>query len=212
MAWLFHSVETQRRDVTVPLAALVGAGAPAASAAALGLDGARAQQVSIVYEQDGQQRMVRWTLADGKPAALPWAPAAAGPLPAHALAAPLIVRALAEPVPPRSHGLLVAWCFALFMASFAIGPGVCVWLALSELMPTRIRSVGMGLALLLNQGVATAIAAVFLPLTGRYGFHAMFLVWAGCTALYFLIVARYLPETRGKSLEEIEGLFVRRAA
>jgi uncharacterized membrane protein (DUF106 family) len=84
-----------------------------------------------------------------------------------------------------------------------------VWLALSELMPTRIRSVGMGLALLLNQGVATAIAAVFLPLTASYGFHAMFLVWAGCTAVYFFVVARYLPETQGKSLEQIEGLFAR---
>lgn len=201
LAWLFHSVETQRQDVTAPLAALVGTGASAANAHALGLNGARAQQVSIVYEQGGQQRLARLTVAGE--ATLPWDAVSSKPV---------IVRALAEPVPPRSHGLLVAACLALFIGSFAIGPGVCVWLALSELMPTRIRSVGMGLALLLNQGVATAIAAVFLPLTGRYGFHAMFLFWAGCTALYFVIVARFLPETRGKSLEEIEGLFARRAA
>ena len=39
----------------------------------------------------------------------------------------------------------------VFMAFFAVGPGVCVWLALSELMPTRIRSNGMSIALLINQ-------------------------------------------------------------
>jgi MFS family permease len=197
LAWLFHETEAQRTDVTAPMAAVVRTGASAASASDLGLDAGAPQQVTIVYAQDGQQRLVRWSVSGATSAPLPWT------------APPAIVRALAEPVPSQTHGLMAALCLALFMASFAIGPGVCVWLALSELMPTRIRSVGMGLALLLNQGVATAIAAVFLPLTAHYGFHAMFLVWAGCTAVYFFVVARYLPETQGKSLEQIEGLFAR---
>ena len=49
---------------------------------------------------------------------------------------------------------------------------------LSELMPTRIRSVGMGIALLLNQGASTLIAGVFLPVVGRFGYFAMFAFWA----------------------------------
>ena len=57
---------------------------------------------------------------------------------------------------------------------------------LSELMPTRIRSVGMGIALLLNQGVSTLIAAVFLPVVGRFGYFAMFAFWAVCTVIYFV--------------------------
>jgi MFS transporter, SP family, solute carrier family 2 (myo-inositol transporter), member 13 len=80
-------------------------------------------------------------------------------------------------------------------------------LALSELMPTRIRSAGMGIALLINQGVATAIAAVFLPVVGNYGYFAMFLFWAGCTVVYFITAAFFLPETKGKTLEEIEEHF-----
>jgi len=44
-----------------------------------------------------------------------------------------------------------------------MGPGICVWLALSELMPTRIRSNGMSIALLLNEAVGTFISATFLP-------------------------------------------------
>jgi len=82
-----------------------------------------------------------------------------------------------------------------------------VWLALSELMPTRIRSAGMGIALLVNQGVATAIAAVFLPVVGNYGYFAMFLFWAACTVIYFVTAAFFLPETKGKTLEEIEEHF-----
>ena len=93
--------------------------------------------------------------------------------------------------------------------AFTRGPGVCVWLALSELMPTRIRSAGMGIALLVNQGVSTAIAAVFLPVVGNHGYFAMFLFWAGCTVVYFITAAFFLPETKGKTLEEIEAHFER---
>ena len=122
--------------------------------------------------------------------------------------APLrILRASVGPTPSRTTGLLAALCIAGFIAFFSIGPGVCVWLALSELMPTRIRSVGMGLALLINQGTGTLIAGAFLPIVGSYGFHVMFLFWTACTVVYFVTAAFFLPETQGKSLEEIERLF-----
>ena len=94
-----------------------------------------------------------------------------------------------------------------FIAFFAVGPGVCVWLALSELMPTRIRSNGMSIALLINQLVSTTIAAVFLPTVGNYGYSAMFFFWSACTVIYFLTAAFLLPETKGKTLEEIEAHF-----
>jgi hypothetical protein len=93
------------------------------------------------------------------------------------------------------------------MAFFAIGPGVCVWLALSELMPTRIRSNGMSIALLINQAVSTGIAAIFLPTVGKYGYSTMFFAFAGCTIVYFVTAAAFLPETKGKTLEEIEAHF-----
>ena len=118
-----------------------------------------------------------------------------------------ILRANAGPVPTKQTGTLVAICLAVFIAFFAVGPGVCVWLALSELMPTRIRSVGMGFALLINQGVSTGIAAFFLPIVGNYGYFAMFGFWAACTVIYFITAAFFLPETKGKTLEEIEAYF-----
>jgi MFS family permease len=128
--------------------------------------------------------------------------------PAEGATAPLrIEKAHMAAVPPATHGWQVALAMCLFVASFAVGPGVCVWLALSELMPTRIRSNGMSIALLINQFVSTVIAAVFLPTVGQYGYATMFFYGAGCTLLYFLTAAFLLPETKGKTLEEIESHF-----
>jgi MFS family permease len=122
--------------------------------------------------------------------------------------APLkIENALITPVPSSHNGWLVAISLFVFMAFFAIGPGVCVWLALSELMPTRIRSNGMSIALLVNQAVSTTIAATFLPTVGKYGYSTMFFAFAGCTVIYFITAAFFLPETKGKTLEEIEEYF-----
>ena len=103
--------------------------------------------------------------------------------------------------------LFALLCLFAFMAFFAVGPGVCVWLALSELMPTRIRSNGMSIALLINQAVSTTIAAIFLPTVGKYGYSTMFFVFAGFTVIYFVTAAFFLPETKGKTLEEIEEHF-----
>ena len=122
--------------------------------------------------------------------------------------APLrIENALISPVPSPRNGWLVAITLFVFMAFFAVGPGVCVWLALSELMPTRIRSNGMSVALLINQAVSTTIAAIFLPTVGRYGYSTMFFGFAACTVIYFVTATWFLPETKGKTLEEIEEYF-----
>jgi len=125
-----------------------------------------------------------------------------------ARSAPLrIENALITPVPSESNGWIVAITLFVFMAFFAVGPGVCVWLALSELMPTRIRSNGMSIALVLNQAVSTTIAAIFLPTVGKYGYSTMFFGFAACTVVYFVTATWFLPETKGKTLEEIEAHF-----
>ncbi|MCC6126759.1 MAG: MFS transporter [Pirellulales bacterium] len=127
---------------------------------------------------------------------------------AAARTAPLkIENALITPIPSRANGWITAFFTFCFMAFFAVGPGVCVWLALSELMPTRIRSVGMSIALLINQSVSTTIAAIFLPTVGKYGYATMFFAFACFTVVYFVTATFFLPETKGKTLEEIESHF-----
>ena len=97
------------------------------------------------------------------------------------------------------------------MAFYALGPGVVVWLALSELMPTRIRSNGMSIALVINQLVSTTLAAIFLPFVSKHGYSSMFFLFAGFTVVYFVVAVFFLPETKGKTLEEIEAHFQGRA-
>ncbi|HLH03977.1 MAG TPA: MFS transporter [Bryobacteraceae bacterium] len=122
--------------------------------------------------------------------------------------APLkIEKALVSPLPDASHGWLVAITLYIFMSFYAIGPGVCVWLALSELMPTRIRSNGMSIALVINQMVSTTLAAIFLPIVANHGYSTIFFLFAGFTVIYFVTATFFLPETKGKTLEEIEEYF-----
>lgn len=122
--------------------------------------------------------------------------------------APLrIDKALVSSIPSAQHGWLVALGLYTFMIFFALGPGIVSWLALSELMPTRIRSNGMSIALVINQLVSTTLAAVFLPFVSQHGYSSIFLLFAGFAAVYLLVVTLFLPETKGKTLEEIEKYF-----
>jgi MFS family permease len=118
-----------------------------------------------------------------------------------------VVKALIGAVPTPTNGWYVAAGLCFFIACYAMGPGVCVWLALSELMPTRIRSNGMSVALLLNQTVSTLIAAFFLPFVARFGYSRSFFGFALCACGYLLTAVFLLPETKGKTLEEIEVYF-----
>lgn len=118
-----------------------------------------------------------------------------------------IVRAEIGMKPGAVTGWAVTAFFIIFIAFYAAGPGVCVWLALSELMPNRIRANGMAIALLINQGVSTTIAGVFLPWVGACGYSSVFFTLAGFTVIYFITAAFFLPETKGRTLEEIEQYF-----
>lgn len=228
---LFRDVESEQRDVTALVEAQVKDGRLSLQfdqqqLAALGATNSDAQQLTVAYAY-GPFTNVQSRRSDD--ALLPVMTLARedtvsqdsvigaffrrlhlNPFadPAQARDAPLTIeRASLGTVPPPEHGLKVALAICLFVAGFAVGPGVCVWLALSELMPTRIRSNGMSIALLINQFVSTVIAAMFLPIVGYYGYSTIFFFGAGFTVLYFLTAAFLLPETKGRTLEEIEAHF-----
>lgn len=97
-----------------------------------------------------------------------------------------------------------------FICSFAIGPGVVVWLAVSEILPNPIRSKGMGVALFLNSVASTLYASIFLSWVEIIGYSGIFWLSSFFALLYFLITYFYLPETRHKTLEEIEEGFRKR--
>jgi hypothetical protein len=70
----------------------------------------------------------------------------------------------------------------------------------------------MSIALVINQLVSTALAAIFLPFVSSHGYSSVFFLFAGFTTIYFLTAAFILPETKGKTLEEIEAYFEGRRA
>jgi MFS family permease len=212
-ALVFHGFESRRVDIKdrlqgavrgdaldLPLAGLSAASGSASDAASAG-----PTTLTVLYSYGDGDKLATVLSTDPDPV-LHIKPSVAGP-DAASRSGLKIERALYGAVPPAATGWLVTGCLCLFISCYALGPGVVVWLMLSELMPTRIRSVGMGIALLLNQGAGTLIAAVFLPVVGRFGYFAMFGFWAVCTAVYFATAAIFLPETKGKTLEEIEEHF-----
>lgn len=107
-------------------------------------------------------------------------------------------------------GLLTLISFFAMQIFYALGPGICVWLVLSELMPLRVRANGMGVALFMNQLVACALASTFRPWVEAWGWSSMFYFFAANGILYF-IISFFIPETKGKSLEELERLFERKS-
>ena len=106
----------------------------------------------------------------------------------------------------NATGLVTLVLFFFMYCFYALGPGICVWLVLSELMPRRIRANGMAIALFLNQLVACGLASSFRPWVEAWGWSSMFFFFAANGVLYF-VVSCFIPETKGKSLEELEHLF-----
>ncbi|MHB8734787.1 MAG: MFS transporter [Terriglobales bacterium] len=235
-ALLFRHTEKQRVDAGPAVAAMMSAQQTlrlpfdqlmadrlAAAAGARGTALVHRPTSLILIYSCGDFRAASQVVRSNDPAALPIEISRATCLPTNSVVAffsnpfaslarsrvaPLRVEnALLTPVPERRLGWMVAASLLIFMAFFAVGPGVVVWLALSELMPTRIRSNGMSIALLMNQAVSTTFAAIFLPTVGTYGYSRMFFIFAGFTVIYFITALFFLPETKGKTLEEIEAYF-----
>lgn len=108
--------------------------------------------------------------------------------------------------PSTTTGISCLVAFFVMQVFYALGPGICVWLVLSELMPTRIRANGMAIALFSNQFVAWGLASSFLPWVNAWGWASMFFFFAANGIIYF-VVSLFIPETKGKTLEELEHLF-----
>lgn len=109
-------------------------------------------------------------------------------------------------------GWLVVAAVLFYIASFSIGPGVVVWLALSELMPNRIRANGMAIAMFINMMVAYFIADRMLALVEKFGYAPVLIGFAASTVVYFIAAAFFMPETKGRTLEEIESFFSKKSA
>ena len=107
---------------------------------------------------------------------------------------------------PESSTVAVTGLF-LFLASYGIGLGPVGWLLPSEIFATSIRAKAVSLATLLNRGVATLMVCTFLTIQDTISWPIFFLILAACCFVTLIIVYFYLPETKGRSLEDMSLYF-----
>jgi SP family galactose:H+ symporter-like MFS transporter len=94
-----------------------------------------------------------------------------------------------------------------FIFFYAVGPGALVWAVLSELLPSKVRSRGLAIALFLNSLTSSIFASIFLGMASHIGYAGVFCVSGFFTLLYFIVCFWLIPKTKGKSLEDIEEQF-----
>ncbi|WP_150115735.1 MFS transporter, partial [Staphylococcus epidermidis] len=82
--------------------------------------------------------------------------------------------------------------------------GPIMWVMLPEMFPTRARGAATGIAIVVLQIGTLIISQVFPILVNMLEVQYVFLIFAVIGALALIFVVKFLPETRGKSLEEIE--------
>ena len=101
---------------------------------------------------------------------------------------------------------------AAYVGFFAIGLGPVFWLLIAEIFPLALRGRAMSLAAVANWSFNLIVAATFLDLVGSFGSAGAFLVYAVLSVMALIFVARLVPETKGRSLEQIEDSLAGAAA
>jgi MFS transporter, SP family, galactose:H+ symporter len=92
-----------------------------------------------------------------------------------------------------------------FVAMWTIGPGAVSQLVIAEIYPSSVRGLAMGVATAFLWGAYLLTASTFLTLTAVLGNAGTFWFFGLAAILAWAFVYRWMPETKGKSLEEIEA-------
>jgi len=95
-----------------------------------------------------------------------------------------------------------------FVAFFAFSQGAVIWVFLSEIFPNKIRSKGLALGSFVDWIVNAVIGLVFRLALTHFGGGEVSMFFALLMILFFFFVLKVMPETKGKSLEELEKIVV----
>ncbi len=104
-----------------------------------------------------------------------------------------------------SLGLIAVISLMVYVGSFAVGLGPVFWLMISEIYPLRIRGRAMSTATVVNWGTNLLVAITFLSLIQLIGTSSTFWLYSIIGIIAWVFVYFLVPETKGKSLEEIEA-------
>ncbi len=104
----------------------------------------------------------------------------------------------------HDYGWIALAGLVLFMAAFAIGLGPVFWLMISEIFPVGARGKAMAVCTIANWGANFLVAQTFLSLSHAITRQGVFFLYAGLAVLSVIFFLAKVPETRGRSLEEIQ--------
>ena len=107
-----------------------------------------------------------------------------------------------------SLGWLPLAALAVFITAFSFGLGPLSWLMLGELLPTKTAGVAGSLASMINWMLGFVVTLTFSYLIEWLGDYGAYWLFAGFCVLGILGTAKFLPETKGKTLREIQSEFL----
>jgi MFS family permease len=103
---------------------------------------------------------------------------------------------------------LILFAILGFVASFAVSIGPIMWVLFSELFPNRVRGIAISFSGLVNSTIAFLVTFIFPWQLETIGNSATFLIYGLFAVIGLVFVMRILPETKGRSLEELENILV----
>ena len=104
-----------------------------------------------------------------------------------------------------SIGDIAVGSLVVYVACFAFGLGPIFWLLISEIYPLNVRGAAMSVATVANWSMNLLVAVTFLTLVDAVGHAATFWIYGLITVAAWLFVYKLVPETKGKTLEQIES-------
>ncbi|CAK7332907.1 unnamed protein product [Dovyalis caffra] len=112
----------------------------------------------------------------------------------------------------KGHGLLLEWVpiltvsgVLIYVSAYSIGMGAVPWVIMSEIFPINIKGIAGSLVVLVNWLGAWTVSFTFNFLMD-WSSSGTFFVYSGFSVLTVLYVAKFVPETKGKTLEEIQKI------
>jgi sugar porter (SP) family MFS transporter len=169
--------------------------APADAAAALDLEGAAAALAPLTASFDSRSAFLA-ALDEAAAAPTPFAEA---------------IEAAKKDLPKKAlqvNGNLILAAILLYIAAFAISLGPVMWAMFSEIFPARMRGVAISAAGFFNSLVSYAVQKLFPSGLAEFGPAGVFLFFGVFAALAFIFSLKVVPETKGKSLEELEAQLI----
>ena len=109
----------------------------------------------------------------------------------------------------RINSMVVLISILGFIAGFSLSLGPVMWAMFSEIFPNRLRGMAISVVGTINSTTSFVVATLFPVQLSLFGSSATFFLYAGCMALCLVFVWKYVIETKGKSLEELERHLIR---